>query len=89
MPMKTAPASKAGMSPSIALTRAGSANTATMIPMRMSQKRLNACPEVRRCVSWVLLSQWNLPVAGHDPRAYRDIQCYATFRLVAIRGQPA
>jgi hypothetical protein len=60
------------MRPSIALTRAGSANTATMIPMRMSQKRLNACSEVRQDASWVLLAQWNLPVAGHDPRAYRD-----------------
>jgi hypothetical protein len=62
------------MRPSIALTRAGSANAATMIPMRMSQTRLNACSEVRQCASVVLLSQLDLSVAGHDLRVYRDNQ---------------
>lgn len=86
MPTRTTPARKAGMSPSMALTRAGSANTATMIPMRMSQKRLNACSEVRQYASWVL-SQCYLPVAGHDPRAYRNPLYPSYVTLLSRRGR--
>lgn len=42
-PKRTTAARRAGMSPSMAVTRVGNANATTMAPMRMSQTRLIAC----------------------------------------------